>query len=83
MENDDVGADALNGIELMGAEEDDFARAASSWMRLRSTSAEPTSRPEKGLVEEDELGIVHQGRGDEDLLAHSLGIAEMEAWRSS
>ena len=49
-------------------------RAASSAMRLRRTSDEATSRPEKGSVEQDEVGVVHEGGGEEDLLAHALGV---------
>ena len=29
----------------------------------------------EGLVEKDQLGVVHEGGGDQDLLAHALGVA--------
>jgi hypothetical protein len=75
VEDDDAGADALDGVELVGAEENDFAACGE----LLDEAAEDEGRADvkagEGFVKQNEVGIVEEGGGDKDFLAHAFGVA--------
>ena len=75
VQDDDVCAEALDDFKLMRVEEDDLAAAGELLDEAAEDEGGADVEAGKGLVEEDELGVVQQSGGEEDLLAHALGVA--------
>ena len=74
VEDDDAGADALDGVEFVGAEEDDFAARGEFLDEAAEDEGRADVEAGEGFVEKNEIGIVEEGGADEDLLAHALGV---------
>ena len=72
VQDDDVRAETLDGLQLMRAEEHDLATLGE----LLNETAEHQRRADveagKGLIEEDELRVVQERRDEQHLLAHAL-----------
>ena len=75
MEDDDARADALDGVEFVGAEENDLAAGGEFLDEAAEDESGADVEAGEGFVEENEVGIVEEGGADEDLLAHALGVA--------
>ena len=73
-QDQDSGADLLHHFEHMGAVEDDFAAVGERAQQSAQHQGGGDIQAGEGLVEDQDFGIVQQGGGEEDLLAHAFGV---------
>jgi hypothetical protein len=73
--DDDAVADLLDDFKHMRDVEDRFAFCGEQLKQIFEQAAGDNIEAGERLVEDEQFGIVQQGRGDEHALAHSLGVS--------
>src|SRR6266478_3985241 len=73
-ENDQVGADFFHDFEDMRAIEDGFAAGAQGLNEIFDDESGSDVEAGKRLVQDEQIGIVHESGDEKDALAHALGI---------
>jgi hypothetical protein len=72
VEDDDSGADLFDDFEDVGAEEDHFAFGGEDFEETAEEEGGVDVEAGEGFVEDEQFGIVEEGGGEEDALAHAL-----------
>src|SRR5260370_41867003 len=67
-------AETLDGLEFVGAEQDDFAARRELADQTAEHQRGINVETGEGLVEQDDLGIVQQRGGKQNLLPHALRV---------
>ena len=75
MQDDHARADALDGFEFMGAEEDHLAAAGEFLHQAAQDQRGGNVEAGERLVEQEQIGIVQQRPGEQDFLAHAFRIS--------
>jgi hypothetical protein len=74
VEDDDAVADTFDGFQFVGAEEDDFAAGGEFLDEAAEDKAGADIEAGEGFVEQEKIGVMEEGGGEEDLLAHAFGV---------
>src|SRR6202522_799652 len=74
MQDDDVRADALHGFQFMRAEENHFAPRGQFLDEAAQDQRRTDIEAREWLIQQDEVGIMQQCRGQQHLLPHPLGV---------
>ena len=74
MQYHDVGTDAFDGFEFVRAEQHDFAARRQFHDQASEDQARAHVEAGEWLIEEDEIGIVHERGRQQDLLAHAFRV---------
>jgi hypothetical protein len=75
VEDADAVADVLHLVEEVGTEKDGLAHAAELEDEVPDLDRADGVHASRGLIEEKEAGVVHEGLGEADALEHALGVA--------
>ena len=73
-QDQDGGTDLLDHLEHVGTVQDDFAAAGQRAQQSAQHERGGDVQAGEGLVEDEDFGIVQQRGGEENLLAHALGV---------
>ena len=73
-QDQDGGTDLFDHLEHVGTVQDDFAAAGKRAQQSAQHERGGDVQAGEGLVEDEDFGIVQQRGGEENLLAHALGV---------
>src|ERR1700685_4022098 len=74
-QNNQLRADSFDDFENVGTEEDGFALVAQGLNQCFEDERRGYVESGEWLVEDQDVGIVHDGGDEENALAHALGIS--------